>query len=197
MSSSATSDITRASLLSRVRARDSVAWNELVDLYGPLVAYWCGRCGFDSHSSADCVQEVFLSVARALPRYQPKRSSGSFRAWLWTITSNKIKDALRANQRQAQASGGSTAHRALEQIADSQFAAEPSAATQLDALVARGLAQIECEFEAKTWQVFRRNVIDEIAADIVANEFGISPAAVRQVRSRVLRRLRQQLGDVE
>jgi RNA polymerase sigma-70 factor (ECF subfamily) len=93
--------------------------------------------------------------------------------------------------------GGSTAHRALEQIADGQLATEPSEATQLDALVARGLAQIECEFEAKTWHIFRRNVIDEVSADTVAAEFEISPAAVRQVRSRVLRRLRQQLGDVE
>ena len=34
------------------------------------------------------------------------------------------------------------------------------------------------------------------ATESVAEEFGISPAAVRQARSRVLRRLRQQLGDV-
>ncbi|MGN6547286.1 MAG: RNA polymerase sigma factor [Aureliella sp.] len=194
----ASSEMTRASLLSRVRARDSFAWSELVDLYGPLVAYWCSRSGLDSHASADCVQEVFLSVSHALPRYRPQRASGSFRGWLWTITANKIKDAVRSDNRRVSAAGGSTAHRALEQVADrAEVSDEPTEATQLDAIVARGLAQIECQFETKTWQIFWRNVIDEAPADIVAGEFGVSPAAVRQVRSRVLRRLRQQLGDVE
>jgi RNA polymerase sigma-70 factor (ECF subfamily) len=191
------SELTRASLLSRVRKSDSAAWSELVDLYGPLVAYWCRRCGLDSHASADCVQEVFLSVSRALPRYRPQRGSGSFRAWLWTITGNKIKDALRSGQRQVPATGGSAAHRAMEQVADAvALGDEPTEAAQVDALVARSLAQIECEFTAKTWQIFRRSVIDGVANHLIAEEYSVSPATVRQIRSRVLRRLREQLGDI-
>ena len=77
------SNATRSSLLQRAAQRDAQAWRELVDLYGPLVAHWCRRCQLDSHSAADCVQDVFASVAVALEQFQPKQSSGSFRAWLW------------------------------------------------------------------------------------------------------------------
>ena len=64
-------------------------------------------------------------------------------------------------------------------------------------LVARGLKQIRMEFAEKTWRMFERAVIDDIATAQVADEFGVSPATVRQSRSRILRRLRQQLGDLE
>ncbi|MEM8733143.1 MAG: sigma-70 family RNA polymerase sigma factor [Planctomycetota bacterium] len=193
------SQSTRLSLLSRARERDSVAWSELVDLYGPLIAHWCYRCGFDSHQTADCVQDVFAAVARSLSDYKAQRESGAFRAWLWTITSNKIRDSLRRRRQSPTPSGGSTALAQLEQVpGETEIPeSEPTERDQLDELVSRGLEQVRAEFEPRTWDIFRRSVVDQVATAIVAGEFCVTPAAVRQARSRVLRRLRQQLGDVE
>ena len=36
---------TSLTLLERARGDDAVAWHRLVDLYGPLVHYWCRRAG--------------------------------------------------------------------------------------------------------------------------------------------------------
>ncbi|MFN3192514.1 MAG: RNA polymerase sigma factor [Aureliella sp.] len=193
------SQSTRLSLLSRARDRDSLAWSELVDLYGPLVAHWCQRCGFDSHRTADCVQDVFAAVARSLSEFHAKRESGAFRAWLWTITSNKIRDSLRRQQQSPLPAGGSTALAHLEQVpGDVDIPdAEPTDSHQLNELVSRGLEQVRAEFEPRTWDIFRRTVVDQVATAVVAQEFCVSAAAVRQARSRVLRRLRQQLGDLE
>ena len=187
---------TRGSLLSRARSRDAAAWVELVDLYGPLVAHWCRRCGLDPHAAADCVQEVFASVAKSLPKYAPNRGTGSFRGWLWTITSNKIRDHLHRKRRQPEAYGGSTAYRRLGEVA-AMSEDEPTTAGDVRQLVSRSIAQIRGEFEPRTWAIFERAVVDGIDTATVAAEFDVQPAAVRQTRSRILRRLRQQLGDLD
>ena len=86
----------------------------------------------------------------------------------------------------------------LKEIPDLQDSdAEPSSAAELKSLVSRALDQIRCEFELRSLDIFMRSVIDQVATDLVAMEFHVQPATVRQVRSRILRRLRQQLGDIE
>ncbi len=124
--------------------------------------------------------------------------SGAFRSWLWKITSNKIRDQIRRNSRQTRSTGGSTALQKLNELPDAICIPEeePSEAIELQQLVARGLAQVRGEFETRSWAIFERSVVDQLTTEAVAAEFGVSSAAVRQVRSRVLRRLRQQLGDL-
>ena len=65
------------------------------------------------------------------------------------------------------------------------------------AMPANAISQVEAEFEERTWQIFIRSVIDQTTTIVVADEFGITQPALRQIRSRVLRRIRQQLGDME
>lgn len=190
---------TRLSLLSRARERDSAAWCELVDLYGPLIAYWCRRQKLDLHASADCVQEVFSAVSRNLSDFQPRHTSGAFRAWLWSIAKNKIIDAMRSRNAHAIPKGGSSANLAMHQVLapDDMLDSEPTDDDRITELVKRAMNQVEADFERRTWQVFARSVIDQTTTIVVADEFGITQAAVRQIRSRVLRRIRQQLGDME
>ena len=73
---------------------------------------------------------------------------------------------------------------------------EPTGKLQLQQLTKRALDQVESEFEPKTWQAFWRSTVDGIATEIVARELSISSAAVRQSRSRILRRIRQRMGDL-
>lgn len=65
-----------------------------------------------------------------------------------------------------------------------------------DGVVARALKQIQSGFQASTWLAFWRVVADGQSPTVVAEEMGLTAAAVRQAKSRVLRRLRQQLGDL-
>jgi RNA polymerase sigma-70 factor, ECF subfamily len=198
--SQSSSGATRASLISRVRCHESKAWCELVELYGPLIAHWCYRFELDSHTTADCVQEVFAAVSSGLPQYRSRNNHGSFRSWLWTITRNRVVDQLRRKQSQGLAKGGTSAMDKLRQIpaaSEEETADEPSSDAELKRLVARALDQIRNEFETRSMNIFQRSVIDQVATAIVAAEFNVQPATVRQTRSRILRRLRQQLGDIE
>jgi len=199
------SQATRLSLISRVKTDDSEAWRDLVELYGPLVRFWCRRSGLNDVSSSDCVQNVFMAVLRSLDQY--RGGNHSFRAWLWTITRNKIIDAARAEQRQTHGVGGSTALSQLNQLPESFEAggslsrdldeSNPTEQWQLRELLRRAMQQLKNEFEPKTWRIFERSVIDGLSSASVSEELSVTPAAVRKYRSRILRRLRQQLGDVD
>ena len=52
------------------------------------------------------------------------------------------------------------------------------------------------EFEERTWQAFWLTAVENRAAVEVALELRMSPGAVRVAKSRVLRRLREELGEI-
>jgi RNA polymerase sigma-70 factor (ECF subfamily) len=56
-----------------------------------------------------------------------------------------------------------------------------------------GLDLVRAEFENHTWEAFRRVAIERQSSAQVAVDLGMSIAAVYQAKSRVLRRLRQEL----
>src|SRR5262245_12114895 len=84
--------VTSLTLLERVRAADPEAWRRLVELYGPVVQRWCRRAGLQESDTADVMQEVFRSVAVRVSQFRREQARDSFRAWLWTITRNKVRD---------------------------------------------------------------------------------------------------------
>ena len=57
-----------------------------------------------------------------------------------------------------------------------------------------GLEIVRSEFEDRTWQIFWRTAVQEEPPASIAEEFGITPNAVRLAKSRVLRRLRQEFN---
>ncbi len=192
------SDSTSPSLLQQVARQDHQAWQRLTRLYGPLVFHWCRRAKLDPHDAADVLQEVFAAVARAIDTFDPGPNS-TFRGWLWTITRNKVRDFYRHESRRPRAVGGTSGWERLAAVPDSPSAASDAFTDpkELNALFRRGLEIVRSEFEDRTWQIFWRTAVQEEPPALVAEEFGITPNAVRLAKSRVLRRLRQELGDLE
>jgi RNA polymerase sigma-70 factor (ECF subfamily) len=191
------SSVTRISLIARIRQADSAAWSELVKLYEPLVRFWCRNRGIHEQDVADLVQEIFFAVSRSIDNYHPTGSSGSFRAWLWSLTRNKLIDSLRRVQRFPIVRGGSSARISAESIPEELDDSDVTEQLEFRALVHRALQKIEQEFEPRSWQAFWRVTIDNQSVEQVAGELDMKNASVRQHRSRILRRLRQYLGELE
>jgi RNA polymerase sigma-70 factor (ECF subfamily) len=187
------------SLVVRLRDGSQEAWREMVDLYGPLIAHWCVRKGLNSAEQADVAQEVFLAVHRSIAAFDPERPGATFRGWLWRIALNKIRERARRQAGPA-AQGGSTAAAQLHEAPD-PWAANveeedaPNDAAATASLLRRALDQVRPSLEPATWEAFWRTAVLGRPAPHVAAELGLTPAAVRQAKSRVLRRLRRQLGD--
>ena len=60
-------------------------------------------------------------------------------------------------------------------------------------LTSRALELVRAEFENRTWEAFRRAVVEGQQPAHIAEDLGISINAVYKCKSRVLRRLRQEL----
>ena len=140
------------------------------------------------------MQEVFSSALRGISTFKPS-PNGSLRGWLWTITQNKIRDLCRRNDGTPPAAGGTQFQIRLAEIAIETLDDEPTTQLQSHRLLHRALDQIKTDFAPQTWSAFWRSVVDGHDTHWIAEELGLSPNGVRQAKSRVLRRLRQQLGE--
>jgi RNA polymerase sigma-70 factor (ECF subfamily) len=186
---------TSLTLLERARANDSAAWERLLQLYRPLVLHWCLRSGVSGPDAEDVVQEVFGAVVSGLGRFRREQASDTFRGWLRGITRNKLLHHHERRRAQPIAQGGTEANRRFQEhptptLDDSDSPDEERA------LYRRALELLRNEFEPIHWQAFWRTAVDGLNASAVAAELGIKSAAVRQAKSRVLRRLREEMGDV-
>ncbi|MBN2294862.1 MAG: sigma-70 family RNA polymerase sigma factor [Pirellulales bacterium] len=188
-----------STLLQRVRAKRPEAWERLVDLYGPSVYGWCRRAGLGPADSADVVQEVFAAVARCVDDFRRDRAGDSFTAWLATIARNKIHDHYRRQKDRPRAAGGTVAQQQFLEMPDheSPDLIDNSELEQTDRMLSRrGLQLVRAEFENRTWEAFWRTTVDAHAPANVAEDLGMSVAAVYKAKSRVLRRLRQELDGL-
>lgn len=195
---------TSMTLLQRMRDGDSSGWHRVVELYEPLVVFWCQRRGVPTRDLPDLVQEVWAAAASGIGTFRRDRSADTFRGWLRAITHHKSAEYWRRQAGELSPEGGSTAHERLQQIAGAvdpaapgdESSPDPGEQTHHNALFARAMELIRDEFEPTTWQAFWRTAVDGQSAPDVAGEVGISANAVRMAKSRVLRRLRAELGDL-
>jgi RNA polymerase sigma-70 factor (ECF subfamily) len=178
-----------------IRAQNQEAWVRLVALYTPLVHHWCRHWGVRGDDADDVVQEVFQAVAIGMRTFRYHRSGDTFRGWLRAITRNKLLDTYRRSGSAAQ--GGSEAYQRFLDLPD-PFQ-EPPADTgevAVDSLFHRALELVRGEFEERTWQTFWLVAVEGQAPTDVAADLGITAAAVRQAKSRILRRLKDAIGDL-
>ncbi|HLJ95403.1 MAG TPA: sigma-70 family RNA polymerase sigma factor [Gemmataceae bacterium] len=184
---------TRQSLLVRAQAGEENAWKDLTELYRPLIIGWLNRQGVPASDVEDLSQEVLLSVVKHLPGFEHSGRRGAFRSWLRTIVCSRTTDYWRAIDAGAQASGGSGATAALQQLADPDSDLNRQWDEQHDRYVLDCLLDLmEEAFEPATLQAFRRLAIDGASGAEVAQELGLSVAAVYVAKSRVLQRIRQE-----
>jgi RNA polymerase sigma-70 factor (ECF subfamily) len=185
-------DSTSSSLLLQLRRPgEQAAWRRFIDLYTPLLYYWACRMGLPTQDAADLVQDVFVTLVQALPRfrYDPGKS---FRSWLRTVAENRWRDALRKRAAVPRNAGDAA-------LADA--AVPPAAAALWEAeyhqhLLGRAAQLMRSDFEEKTWKACWALVVEGRPGAEVAAELGMTIDAVYAARSRVLRRLRQELDGL-
>lgn len=183
-----------------------MAWQRMVQIYGPLVYNWARRLGANPQDAADVTQETFAVIATRLSGFDANRKGATFCGWLWTITRNKVADLVRRISHQPNARGGSDNVAKLQQLVDSPSASlnESTDASSVfretadqQEVLHRAIAMLRASFEPTTWQAFWRTVVEEGSPEDVALELGLTRWAVYKARSRVLQRLRRELDGLE
>src|SRR5262245_48476322 len=190
--------LTRVTLLARIRdGRDTSAWSEFVQLYGPVVYRFARNRGLQDADAADLMQDVLRSVARNAHRmaYDPKR--GTFRGCPCPVTRNKTYPFLTTQRNRPRGSGDSDAHERLDATpAREDESAGPDAEWEKEyqrQLSARAMDKVKGEFQPKTWQAFWETAVEGKAAADVGAGLKMTAGAVYVAKSRVLARLRDEV----
>jgi RNA polymerase sigma-70 factor (ECF subfamily) len=115
---------------------------------------------------------------------------------LGAITRNKLRDFYERRQRQPAAQGGSDVHRLLQEIPAATLSDDATDAAQLSDVYHRALELIRGDFQEHTWRAFWQTAVENQTPAEVAAALGMSKVAVRQAKARVLRRLKEEVGDL-
>jgi RNA polymerase sigma-70 factor (ECF subfamily) len=187
---------TPLSLLERARRRDENAWRRLVSLYRPLVVSWCQRANLHGADAEDVSQETFAAAAAGLAGFRRDRPGDTFRGWLRVITRNQILLHFRRTRGKPAAAGGADAWNQLLEVPDPLAVSADEDAAEVKSLFHRAVEQVRGEFEEQTWQAFWMTAVEGRAPADLTDEFGISAAGIRKAKSRVLRRLKEEMGEL-
>ena len=188
---------TSVSLLDRLKSArpDASDWDRLEDLYRPLILGWLGRVPGLGGEAEDLAQEVLVTLVREIPRFDRLRE-GSFRAWLRQVAVNQVR-TWRKQRRRRPSVGLDPADGFLDRLADPAGDLAREWDQEHDRHVTRKLlAAVRPDFSPTTWEAFRKFALDGLPAAVVAGELGISENAVIQSKSRILKRLREEAGEL-
>lgn len=180
-----TSD-TSASLLLRIRdPNDRDAWASFVDVYAPLIRRYCQRKGLQSADAADVAQEVMIRVSRSISTFEYSRELGRFRSWLGRITANQIV----SNWNRTGRLPVDTARITNEiEHGDPDWNQDFT-----DHILSLAVDRIRGEFSNETWATFEATWIRHESPVSFAASMGIAVHVVYVNKSRVLKRLKEEV----
>jgi RNA polymerase sigma-70 factor (ECF subfamily) len=161
-------------------------WERLMAVYEPLLKIWLMRAGVHAADADDLVQEVLIVVVRRVAEFD-RQHSGAFRGWLRAILANHLKKYFRQRPK-------IVAQLDLEQLCQSDSRLARDLDSEHDEFLARrALQTVQRDFSTATWNAFRRQVLDGESPEVVASELGLTLNAVIKAKSRVLKRVRDEL----
>ena len=169
------------------------AWEQMHELYAPLLRRWLGRIGagdIQSVDKDDLFQEVLEAVVRGLPEFEHNGHTGAFRSWLRTILVHRVRAFWKSRNTRPNATGRSD-FQSLAELEKNESALSRLWDQEHDeAVVTHLLVSVRPQFDEHVWTAFLRQMLDGVPAGDVATELEMSLAAVYQAKCRVLKALR-------
>jgi RNA polymerase sigma-70 factor (ECF subfamily) len=153
--------------------------------------------GVQHADAEDLAQQVIATVSRAIGTWRKEASRGTFRGWLLAIARNELVNLVTRTGRGA-ARGGTSVWLQIE----SALGANDAAARLIDdehrrAVFRLAAEQVRPEFHDSTWRVFWLTTVDGRSVEEAAAMSGKTPGAVYAARSRVMRRLKEKVRELD
>jgi len=183
---------TRPSLLLCLRdVHDAESWRLFVGLYAPLIYRSCRRRGLQDADAADVGQEVLAQVARSIRSFEYQPDRGRFRDWLGALVRSKLARFFEKEGRSVRGVGGEGPGAGEGQAGPG---ADPAWESEFQThVLLTALDRIRPRFEPQTWRVFESVWLEGRPPLETAGAVGLSIDAVYLAKSRVLRRLRDEV----
>ena len=189
---------TSSTLIVRLREKNHLAWDRVKRLFGRLVLNWCRQFPHLQRSDRqDIFQDVFLTAFQKIEQFHKVKEHQSFRGWLRSITFSRIADHARKMKKEPQLLSDTRMELLGKRLLVLPPQEEAEEESERIILYRQALEMIRNDFEPRTWEAFVRITMGQgITSRQVGEELGMSPEAVRQAKSKILKRLREEFGDV-
>ncbi len=185
---------TRITLLGRLRAtpNDPAVWSEFVDWYGRNIHAWCRSWGLQEQDAQDVTQEVFLNLSVQMHGfcYDP---SGSFRAWLKTLTRRAWQVYVVKQRKAGRGSGDDSETDRLAGLAAKKDLTQRLEEAFDQELLKEASNLVRLRVDPRTWDAFHLLAFEGLTGAEVAEKLKMKIATVFVARSKVQRMLREEL----
>lgn len=188
---------TRSTLLHQIRsADDREAWEEFTLIYKPVIYRMARRRGMQDADAQDLVQTVLVQVSGAIARWE-KSPEKRFRHWLRRVIKNAVITALTRGPKDI-AVGGSDIHDLFAARCDTEQNVEQEMRIEYKReQYLRAASNVRSDVSNDTWYPFELTVIEGMACSEAAALTGKSIGTVYAARSRVMRRIRDEVKRLE
>lgn len=189
---------TRSTLIAQVRSPENRgAWAEFVALYRPVIYRMARKRGMQDADAQDLAQAVLIRILGAVERWEKSDPSIRFRNWISRVAKNAILTALAGSSKGA-AIGGTAIQNLLEEQADIDPDLEQDFRLEfLREKYHRAASTVRTDVDSGTWQAFELSVVEGRPCNEVAERLGKPIGTIYAARSRVMRRLRDQVDRLE
>lgn len=191
---------TRRSLILKLSDwQDRKSWDEFYRTYWRPIYSVAIQSGLREHEAWDVVQEVVITIAKQSRKqaYDPKR--GSFKAWLWKITSWRISDQFRARAKDTSSASdipGSSSPLDFVPDMDSPSFEDIWDKEWQDNVMKAALDRVKMKISPRQFQIFDYNVIRGMKPTEVHRKLGVSLAQVYLAKHRVSALLKKEAAYI-
>jgi RNA polymerase sigma-70 factor (ECF subfamily) len=172
-------------------------WAAFVDRYGPKIYGWCRQRGLQEADAQDVTQEVLTQLVQKLRAFTYDPHKGSFRAWLKTLTHHAWCDYLESRRR----AGGDTAGAAIQERLETLEAREDLLKALEESfdleVLEEAKARVRLRVTPRDWQIFEDLALGGRSGPAVARELKMSVSATLMAKSRVQKKLREEIRRLE
>ena len=189
---------TSITLLNRVRdPSDAEAWQDFFQLYFPLIVKYVRWHGLNRHDAEETAQQCMSALARQMRDFHYSPAKGRFRGFLRKMVQQRIVDWKRRKRTRQARTGELEALAAPEETADDGTWERLWMREHLLYCVRR----LESRYSQQTVEAFRLYALQDWPVARVCRVLGMTANQVYVAKTRMIRRLREDLvrlvGDVE
>ncbi len=180
------SDEAFASLLSRARAGDGPAWEDLYRWLAPAVAGYLRMQG--AREVDDLTSEVFLALVRGIDRFAG--GAAQFRSFTFVVAHRRLQDERRRRFRRG-------ARTSDEPVDDTVVGGDvhDTADAALASLGSDRVLDLCDRLPADQRDVVLLRIVGDLSLEQVADALGRSVGAVKQLQRRAFERIRKEISS--
>jgi RNA polymerase sigma-70 factor (ECF subfamily) len=192
------SSTTSVTLLDRLHhdPSDQAAWSDFVARYGPKIFQWCRRWRLQEADAQDVAQEVLLKLHGRMATFTYE-ASGSFRAWLKTLTHHAWRDFVAERRRAGIGTGDTPMAALLDDLAAGEDLAGDLQEEFRRELLEQAMARVKARVPSQTWDAFRLTALEGASGAAAAAQLQMRTAQVYLARSKVKRQLQEEVRKLE